>query len=220
MVVTGATAGPAWLGLLAPLARMGRPGLQVLPAQPDRPVLKAPKGHPAQAAGQSVSPGVAALAVAGFAPTLARTDNHAALPGTAALALTGYAPSVAQPLVVVPSAVSLGVLGYAPTISQAAAGAAADPAAVWAYVLPNGKTAAQTLVELHAAAVGGPSATDIAAAVREALADELLQVTDVACLHGLVSGEPLVVTPSSRAAGPVTQTITTAGEKVTVTRAP
>lgn len=36
-------------------------------------------------------------------------------------------------------------------------------------MLPNGKTAAQTLVELHAAAVGGPSATDIAAALLAAM---------------------------------------------------
>ncbi len=65
---------------------------------------------------------------------------------------------------------------------------------------------------------GGPSADAIAAAVRSALTAELQQVTDVARIHGLVSGQPLVVTPSSRVAGPVTQTIDTAGDTVTVTR--
>lgn len=69
-------------------------------------------------------------------------------------------------------------------------------------------------------AVGGsgPSAGDIAAAVRAALASELAQVTDVARVHGLVTGQPLVVTPTSRVAGPLAQIIMDTGSQITVTR--
>jgi hypothetical protein len=46
--------------------------------------------------------------------------------------------------------------------------------------------------------------------------DAILQA--LAKIHGLLSGTPLVVTPTSRTAGDVTQTIDTAGTTVTVTR--
>ncbi len=57
----------------------------------------------------------------------------------------------------------------------------------------------------------------IAAAVRDNLAAELAQLTKVSKLHGI--GVDLVVTPTSRTAGTVTQAITTAGETVTVSAA-
>lgn len=71
---------------------------------------------------------------------------------------------------------------------------------------------------IQVATGAGPTAEEVATAVRAALTAELQQVTDVARIHGLVSGQPLVVTPSSRVAGPVTQAIDTAGDTVTVTR--
>ena len=43
-------------------------------------------------------------------------------------------------------------------------------------------------------------------------------VNDLALIHGLVAGADLVVTPNSRTAGTVTQSISTAGSTVTVTR--
>jgi hypothetical protein len=46
--------------------------------------------------------------------------------------------------------------------------------------------------------------------------DAILQA--LAKIHGLLSGTPLVVTPTSRTAGDVTQTIDTVGTTVTVTR--
>lgn len=69
-------------------------------------------------------------------------------------------------------------------------------------------------------AVGGsgPSAEDVAAAVRSEIGAELAQVLNLARIHGLVLGQPLTVTPNSRSAGAVAQTIGTAGETVTVTR--
>lgn len=66
----------------------------------------------------------------------------------------------------------------------------------------------------------GPSAADIAAAVRADLATELLRIAELAQLHALVPGTDLVVTPSSRSAGSVVQSIGTAGATVTVSRAP
>lgn len=52
-----------------------------------------------------------------------------------------------------------------------------------------------------------PSAASIAAQVRTELAAELLRITEVAKIHGLVQGVNLVVTPTSRTAGDIAQTI-------------
>ena len=38
-----------------------------------------------------------------------------------------------------------------------------------------------------------------------------MRVTDLAKLHGLIAGSPLVVTPTSRSAGTLVQTISTVG---------
>lgn len=53
---------------------------------------------------------------------------------------------------------------------------------------------------------------------RAALAPELLRVNELAKLHGLDPAAPLVVTPTTRAAGSITQTISTVADEVTVTR--
>lgn len=69
-------------------------------------------------------------------------------------------------------------------------------------------------------AVGGsgPTADSIADAVRAELATELGRLMDLARIHGLQPGTPLVVTPTSRQAGGVEQTVTKVGETVTVAR--
>lgn len=66
---------------------------------------------------------------------------------------------------------------------QTDSGGVADPAAVWQHVLPNGKTAQQTLMETHE------------------------YVLALARIHGLVLGEPLIVDQTSRRAGPIEQEI-------------
>ena len=66
----------------------------------------------------------------------------------------------------------------------------------------------------------GPSASDIAAAVRLELQGELLRVLELSKLHGLVIGSDLVVTETTRTAGTVAQTIATAGSTTTVRRQP
>ena len=68
-------------------------------------------------------------------------------------------------------------------------------------------------------AVGGsgPSADSIAAAVRAALTTELTQITKVSKLHGI--GVPLVVSPATRVAGDLSQSISTVGDTTTVSAA-
>jgi hypothetical protein len=73
-------------------------------------------------------------------------------------------------------------------------GSSSAAAKVWAYVLPNGKTAGQNLAEINEWMFG------------------------LARIHGLVLGTPLVVTPVSRVAGDLVQTISEAGGTVTVER--
>ena len=51
------------------------------------------------------------------------------------------------------------------------------------------------------------------------MAAELLRIIELAKLHGLVEGAPLVVTETSRTAGDVAQAVNTAGGTTTVTRA-
>ena len=65
-------------------------------------------------------------------------------------------------------------------------------------------------------AVGGsgPSVNDIAAALRAEIAAELTRINKLAALHAIDA--TLVVTPTKRVAGPVTQTITTVGDTTTV----
>jgi len=73
-------------------------------------------------------------------------------------------------------------------------GGTADPADVWNFVLTNGKTAQQTLVETHA------------------------MLAELYRIHGLAAGEPLVVDKFTRTAGDIEQAITQVGDVVTVTR--
>lgn len=73
-------------------------------------------------------------------------------------------------------------------------GGTVDPAAVWNYTLSNGKTAQQTVVELHA------------------MMSELYKI------HGLAAGVPLVVDKLTRTAGDIEQSVEQVGDVVTVTR--
>lgn len=74
----------------------------------------------------------------------------------------------------------------------------------------------QTSAAFVTTAVGGsgPSAESIAAQVRIELAAELAQLTKVSKIHGI--GVPLVVTPTTRTAGDIAQTISTVGDTTTV----
>lgn len=66
-----------------------------------------------------------------------------------------------------------------------------------------------------------PSAADIAAQVRAELSLEMGQINDLSKIHGLVVGTDLVVTPTSRVAGAILQTITGDGSiSTTISRSP
>ena len=72
----------------------------------------------------------------------------------------------------------------------------ADPGAVWGYLLPNGLTAAQTLVKMAQ------------------------QVDELHRIHGLQIDFPLLNSPTGRSAGDIIQTHTVAGGAVTTQREP
>lgn len=79
----------------------------------------------------------------------------------------------------------------APTLHDDCCTSAAE---IWAYVLPNGMTAADTLVEL------------------------LELVRELHQIHGLQGGSPLVVTPTQRTAAAIMQSVSDIAGTVTVTR--
>jgi threonine aldolase len=89
--------------------------------------------------------------------------------------------------VIATSSSTLALVGSA-TAHVQTEGDGADPAAVWQYVLVNGKSAQQTLVELHS------------------------MLSDLHKIHGLMTGMPLVVTETARIAGDVEQAITQVDE--------
>lgn len=63
-----------------------------------------------------------------------------------------------------------------------------------------------------------PTKEEIATQVRATLAEELARIIELAKIHGLVQGSPLTVTPTSRSAGGINQTVAESGETVTVAR--
>lgn len=62
-----------------------------------------------------------------------------------------------------------------------------------------------------------PAADEVATATRSELAPELTRITKVAKIHGV--DVPLVVTPTSRTAGDLAQTVTTVGDTTTLSAA-
>lgn len=92
--------------------------------------------------------------------------------------------------------------------------------AVWSSLASQFNDTGTMGAKLNSAASGGVDYPSMADAVRTELQAELLRIVELAQLHGLVVGTDLVVTPTSRTAGSVVQTIAEAGSTVTVTRAP
>lgn len=101
-----------------------------------------------------------------------------------------------------------------PTAYWADADSPLFPAKVAALV--NSAVSYQNVVTGDLADV--PSKEEIAAQVRATLTEELARIIELAKIHGLVSGSPLTVTPTSRSAGGINQTVAESGETVTVTR--
>lgn len=72
------------------------------------------------AGGQEILPSVGNLALTGYAPAVARTDNQEVAPAAGTLTFTGYAPDVTQTAgqQVIPDVGSIAISGYAPVIVQ------------------------------------------------------------------------------------------------------
>lgn len=92
--------------------------------------------------------------------------------------------------------------------------------AVWQAIALENNAAGSMGSRLNTASSGGVDLGAMADAVRTNLQAELLRIVELAQIHGLVVGTDLVVTPASRTAGTVVQTIATAGDTTTVSRAP
>lgn len=108
------------------------------------------------------------------------------------LALSGGATAGVQ--VTAGSDGTLSLSGTATAQVTQPGGGVADPSAVWAFVLPNGKTAGDTLAEVHA------------------------WLGELRLIHGLVPGVPLHVSPSLRSAGDIQQQFSEQGNTITATR--
>lgn len=74
---------------------------------------------PSVTAPADVSPTAATLTLTGYAPTIGVSVN--VTPSVANLVLTGFAPSVTAPAAVTPSAVALTLTGFAPSVTAPAA---------------------------------------------------------------------------------------------------
>lgn len=92
--------------------------------------------------------------------------------------------------------------------------------AVWSAVASANNIAGTMGAKLNSAASGGVDYGDMADAVRTELQAELTRIIELAQIHGLVVGTDLVVTPTTRTAGSVSQGISEAAGTVTVSRAP
>lgn len=92
--------------------------------------------------------------------------------------------------------------------------------AVWGAIAAANNDAGTMGAKLNSAASGGVDYGDMADAVRTELQAELTRIIELAQIHGLVVGTDLVVTPTTRTAGSVSQGISEAAGTVTVSRAP
>jgi hypothetical protein len=160
-------------------------------------------------------------ALSGQAATLTYTPISSATytlaAGSGSFTLTGIATSLAFNRAMIAASGTFALTGQATTLTYTPAGGPAvypNPSFVLAGVSygPTGAEYTGTFVS--------PSAASIAAQVRTELAAELLRITEVAKIHGLVQGVNLVVTPTSRTAGDIAQTISGDGvSSSTVSRA-
>lgn len=89
---------------------------------------------------------------------------------------------------------------------------------VWSALAAQYNVAGTMGNKLNSAASGGVDYGSMADAVRVELQAELLRIIELATIHGLVVGQDLVVTPSSRIAGAIDQTVVQVGDTVTVAR--
>jgi hypothetical protein len=104
--------------------------------------------------------------------------------------------------------------------------------AVWGAIASSNNEAGTMGAKLNTASSGGVDMGALAQAVWEygtrtltgavsggLTVEQATQLLELHRIHGLEAGVPLVVTPSTRQAGGISQTIGTSGDTVTVSRA-
>ena len=71
---------------------------------------------------QSATPGVSQLLLTAYAPTISLSDNKKAEPGVSAVTITAYAPTIeiTENVTITPAQLALSLTGYAPTIAISA----------------------------------------------------------------------------------------------------
>jgi hypothetical protein len=65
-----------------------------------------------------INPGVGAVALTGYSPTIAQSANQSLTPAAGSLGITGYAPSISQPQAISAGAGTIAITGYAPVVTQ------------------------------------------------------------------------------------------------------
>lgn len=155
---------------------------------------------------------------AAFAPVVSLDGQQIVAPPLFSNPSACFAPSVVPgPATLAPSLLANTQTFFAPGVSLAGGGGAGATAAqIWSYVLPNGLTAAETVAGIHSM-LSAQTKAQIAEAVREELATELLRVVELAEVHGLMRGVPMINDAAGRRAGSVVQTITEFADGTTVT---
>lgn len=195
----------------------------------------------------TVTPSTAALTVSSFSPTVTASNHQTVTPSTTALTLATFAPSIGIGVNVVPSTAALTTTGFEPTVTATAnqtvtPSTAALSTALFAPTVTASNHQAVTPGTL--ALVTGtfaPSVTitnnqvvtpdtasltiatfapvvDIGFVLSLTLA-QAIRLEGIFRLHGLI--DPLVITPTSRGDGTVTQTLSgTTSVLVTTTALP
>lgn len=194
-----------------------------------------------------VTPATAALSLSSFAPTVTASNHQTVTPSTTALTLATFAPSIGIGVNVVPSTAALTTTGFAPSVTTTAHQTVTPSTAALSTALFAPTVTAsnhQTVIPGTLALVTGtfaPSVTitnnqvvtpdtaslTIAAFAPSVNTDFVLSLTAAQAinleaifrLHGLI--DPLVITPTSRGDGTVTQTLSgTTSVLVTTTGLP
>ena len=106
---------------------------------------------------------------------------------------------------------------YPATVSSLVNSAVVTQNVVTGTALTQEQTA-QAVWQAAARTLTGGGDSAIALAVRAELAAELARIVEIAKIHGLVAGSPLLVTQTARSAGGVVQSISSDGDSTTVTR--
>lgn len=181
-----------------------------------RAILATPASIAFKAAGGGtntpVNPGVGAIALTGYAPTLAQTANVALVPGAGSLAITGYAPSIAQPHAVAPGAGSIALTGYAPSVTQPHAVA---PGVGSLAITGYAPTLAQTANQAVAPGVGSLALTGYAPSVAQSAAGNVQPGVGSLVLTGYA---PFTTQTANRALAPAVGNIALTGYAPTVVR--